>query len=145
MSLISQKLKLLYYREKALKKGTKPESELWSYINQSKTGYKFTRQAIIEPYRVDFLCYDLKLCIEIDGTYHNKPDQATKDQYRQSFIQAKGFTFLRFTNNQVTNNGKAIAIEIMKHCDNIAKRFNVKKRHIKGRSPCGCIYEKGNQ
>ncbi len=51
---------------------TKSEACLWKYALKSKqmNGYTFNRQRPIGNYIVDFLCKELKLVIELDGSSH---------------------------------------------------------------------------
>jgi len=50
-------------------------------------------------YTVDFLCFEKKLIVEIDGKQHDW--YAEYDAMRTEEIESKGFTVLRFTNEQV--------------------------------------------
>ncbi len=50
-------------------------------------------------YVVDFACLDKNLIIELDGSQHM--DAVSYDQKRNSFLQDKGFTVMRFWNNQI--------------------------------------------
>ena len=53
------------------KQSTDAEKILWRHIRSRQlAGYKFRRQAPIGKYIVDFLCYEQKLVIEIDGGQH---------------------------------------------------------------------------
>lgn len=63
---------------------------------------------------VDFyLPKPYKICIEIDGEYHNTPEQVHKDKYRTQYLQERGFKILRFTNKEVNSlDSKAIINKI---------------------------------
>jgi len=80
---------------------TEAESVLWKYISKEQLGYKFRRQHIIDSYIVDFICLEKKVIIEVDGKYHNTAQQRESDEQRQLKISSLGFTFIRFTNEQV--------------------------------------------
>ena len=56
---------------------------------------------IVGPYILDFYCIELKLAIEVDGKGHEDPGQKQYDQERTDFLNEKGITVLRFTNEQV--------------------------------------------
>ena len=62
---------------------------------------KFRRQAVIGRYIVDFVCYEKKLVIEVDGGQHN---QSGKDVVRDKWLRSQGFKVLRFWNNEVLSN-----------------------------------------
>ncbi len=84
---------------------TKAENHLWyQLLNNRKTlGYKFLRQRPVNKYIADFMCKELMLIIEVDGTIHDSADAKEKDALRQSQLEELGFTVLRFTNWEVLN------------------------------------------
>jgi very-short-patch-repair endonuclease len=50
---------------------TEPEKRLWRHLSNSQLGgYKFRRQATIEPFIADFLCPAKGLVVEVDGETH---------------------------------------------------------------------------
>ena len=79
---------------------TKAEYLLWYYLKQRQTkGLKFRRQQKLGRYIVDFVCYEKRLIIELDGGQH-----ATQQRYdadRTQWLESQGFRVLRFWNNQV--------------------------------------------
>jgi len=82
--------------------GTKAEACLWKYaLSKKKTGYTFKRQRPVMNYIADFMCQDLKLIIEVDGSSHDSPEALAKDQKRQTDLEAAGFEVIRFTNAEV--------------------------------------------
>ncbi|MCK5478802.1 MAG: endonuclease domain-containing protein [Methylococcales bacterium] len=53
------------------KNQTDAEQVLWFQLRRKRfLNYKFRRQFPIEPYIVDFICLELKLIIELDGSQH---------------------------------------------------------------------------
>ncbi len=94
---------------KLRKNQTDAEQMLWLQLrNRRFMNYKFRRQFPIEPYIVDFVCLDLKLIIELDGSQHN--EQA--DSVRTQFLEQQGFKVIRFWNHDVFNYGDAVLEEI---------------------------------
>jgi len=81
---------------------TGAEKILWDHL-KNKIGYKFRRQHPIHIYIVDFYCHQLKLVIEVDGEYHNTPEQKEKDDERTGILQFQDLEIIRFTNQQVFN------------------------------------------
>ncbi len=65
-------------------------------------GFKFRRQHPIGHYIVDFICFEKKLIIEVDGGQH--ADNILYDEARTKYLEEKNFTVLRFWNNEVTLN-----------------------------------------
>ena len=54
---------------------TTPERKLWVHLRALKKerGWQFRRQAPLETYIVDFVCFPARLVIEADGGQHNEP------------------------------------------------------------------------
>ena len=80
---------------------TEAEKHLWCVLRSRNLGVKFRRQAIIGPYIVDFVCFERKLVIEVDGGQH---DQSWRDIPRDEWLRGQGFEILRFWNNDVLAN-----------------------------------------
>lgn len=59
-----------------------------------------------------FLCLSEKLVIEVDGGYHNEPQQQQEDQWRTEFLKSKGYKVIRFTNEEVDTNVKGVISRI---------------------------------
>lgn len=91
---------------KKLRKGqTDVERLLWSKLrNRQIEGVKFRRQEPINGYIVDFICYEKKLIIELDGGQHNKGQSKEYDKLRTNTLNSNGFRVLRFWNNEIVNN-----------------------------------------
>ena len=83
---------------------TESETVLWNALRNEFRGIKFRRQHPIGDYIADFLCLKAKLVIEVDGGYHDKPQQQLEDQWRTEFLQSKGYRVIRFTNEEVLGN-----------------------------------------
>jgi very-short-patch-repair endonuclease len=50
---------------------TDAERQLWRHLrNRNVHGHKFRRQEAIGPFIVDFVCFDAKLVVELDGSQH---------------------------------------------------------------------------
>ncbi|MBO6524895.1 MAG: DUF559 domain-containing protein [Balneolaceae bacterium] len=87
------------------KKATKAEACLWKYaLSKKQTGHTFKRQRPVLRYIADFMCQELKLIIEVDGSSHNQLDVRIKDLKRQMELEDVGFTVLRFTDEEVLEN-----------------------------------------
>lgn len=86
------------------KNPTEAESALWNLLRSKNLDAKFRRQHIIGDYIVDFVCLDKQLVVEVDGGYHNDLEQKELDRQRTHYLQSKGFSVLRFTNEEVLLN-----------------------------------------
>ncbi len=81
---------------------TEAEKSLWEILKGKKmAGYKFRRQHIISNYIADFVCLSEQLIIEVDGLYHQLPENKNSDEERTQELNKLGFEVLRFTNEQV--------------------------------------------
>jgi very-short-patch-repair endonuclease len=81
---------------------TKAENMLWQAIrNKQLEGFRFKRQVPIENYIVDFVCFEARLIIEVDGSQHAESE---RDKVRDLALSSAGFRILRFWNDEVTHN-----------------------------------------
>ncbi len=83
------------------KQSTEAERVLWEQLKTKKLNVKFRRQHIIDMFIVDFACLSKKLIIEVDGGYHNTPEQKEADDLRTQILNEFGYTVIRFTNEEV--------------------------------------------
>jgi len=82
---------------------TDSERKLWMALrNRQLDGWKFRRQELMDPYIVDFVCHEAKLIVEVDGGEHQA--QEAYDQRRTKYLNARGYTVIRFWNNEVLTN-----------------------------------------
>lgn len=79
------------------------EDILWQMLRKNALGCRFRRQMPIGDYIADFCCLEKHLVIEVDGGYHNHPEQRREDIIRSNKLNKFGFYVLRFTNEEVTN------------------------------------------
>src|SRR5699024_7983474 len=70
--------------------------------------YSFLRQRSVLNYIADFMCEELQLIIEVDGYTHENERKWYKDLDRQKELEEKGFTVLRFTDEEVMNDLKNV-------------------------------------
>ncbi|RUA09244.1 MAG: methionine synthase, partial [Flavobacteriia bacterium] len=55
-------------------------------------------------YIADFVCLKEKLIVEIDGRYHQLPENLKNDKERTDWLNSEGFRVIRFTNEEVLTN-----------------------------------------
>ncbi|WP_309711712.1 endonuclease domain-containing protein [Armatimonas sp.] len=93
----------LVTRARQLRRESTPaEQVLWEALRGSQLqGARFRRQHPVETFILDFYCPRHKLVIEIDGGIHSQPEVRERDEERQHWIEAHGYEFLRFTNEEV--------------------------------------------
>lgn len=83
---------------------TEAERRLWKGL-RSEIGLAdshFRRQVAIGPYVVDFCSFRYRLVIEVDGEIHMTGTARRRDEERDRYLRAEGFTVLRFANSEVT-------------------------------------------
>jgi very-short-patch-repair endonuclease len=83
---------------------TEAEKRLWSHLKAKQlNGIKFRRQEPVGKYIVDFVSFDKKLVIELDGGQHAGD---IRDAARDAWLHSQGFTVLRLWNNDVFDRGR---------------------------------------
>ena len=92
---------LLEKAKKMRNNPTEAESLLWQFLRGNGLKEHFRQQHPICGYIPDFVCLRLRLIIEIDGGYHSEDEQQEQDKIRQDYLEKEGFSFLRFTNEEV--------------------------------------------
>ncbi len=86
------------------KNPTEAERQMWLILKDRRLAdYKFRRQVPMGPYIADFVCYSARLVVELDGSQHGEPDARC-----DAWLEAKGFSVLRFWNNQLTENRESV-------------------------------------
>jgi adenine-specific DNA-methyltransferase len=96
------------------RESTDAERQLWRHLrNRAVLGLKFRRQHAIPPFFLDFACPEIALVIEIDGGQHMSEEALASDARRTAFLEAQGYSVLRFSNIDVLTNieGVVLAIE----------------------------------
>ena len=107
--------RLQNYARELRKKMTDAERCLWQALRGGQlNGTKFRRQYTIGAYIVDFVSFDVRLIIELDGGQH--ATQQAYDAKRSAFLQDKGFRVLRFWNHDVLQHTDAVLTEILQYC-----------------------------
>jgi len=81
-------------------------------------GVKIRRQQPIGKYIVDFVSFDKKLIIEIDGGQHNEDRTASADKTSTTRLESQGFQVIRFWNNEVVENLDGVINNIQETIDN---------------------------
>jgi len=94
---------------------TDAEKLLWKHLCRKQLeGLKFRRQEPIGDYIVDFVCFERRIIIEIDGGQH--AIKREKDIGRSRWLEGQGFKILRFWNNEVLKNIEGVIETIRNYC-----------------------------
>jgi very-short-patch-repair endonuclease len=94
---------IITYARQLRKEQTEAEKYLWNILRGRKFhGYKFRRQhPVSKLFILDFYCFEKKLAIELDGSYHQEESQIVLDEERTYVLSLLGIRVIRFTNYQV--------------------------------------------
>ena len=103
---------LKQYGRENRKNPTEAENVLWQRIRNNQLGVKVRRQHSIHGFIVDFSILETKLVIEIDGEYHNTPDQKKYDDAREKFLKEFDLDLVRFSNQEVINDTELVIEKI---------------------------------
>ena len=93
---------------------TQAEEVLWQELRGTKLGVHFRRQHVIGTYIADFVSLKNRLIIEVDGEYHQLPEQQLLDAERTKYFEQKGYRVIRFTNAQVLNDLEMVMSKLIK-------------------------------
>ena len=95
---------------------TRPEAKLWDALRgRQLEGFKFRRQVPLKGYILDFVCFDAKVIVEVDGWQHA---DSKHDHRRDAAFEANGFRILRFWNEEVLTNIDGVCLTILSELRN---------------------------
>ncbi|NGO54749.1 endonuclease domain-containing protein [Allomesorhizobium camelthorni] len=90
---------------------TKAENVLWQALrNKQIEGLKFKRQVPLDGYILDFICFEARLIVEVDGGQHA---ESARDAERDRHFEAAGFRVLRFWNDDVLKGIDGVCLTIL--------------------------------
>ncbi len=76
---------------------SREEVRLWARLKRLRSlGFHIRRQAPFRGYYLDFVCFDRRIVIEVDGSQHGQDAQRQHDVVRDAVIEREGFRVLRF-------------------------------------------------
>ena len=81
------------FAKKLRSTSTHAEIKVWREVLRAKQmkGYGFLRQRPILNYIADFMCKELKLIIEVDGSSHEHEEIRNRDLVKQRELEKAGF------------------------------------------------------
>lgn len=107
----------LHLARKLRKNPTDAERKLWGILRcRQLAGCRFRRQVCFEKYILDFVCFQPKIVIEVDGGQHAEELNTLYDHQRTALLESRGYLVLRFWNHHVLMNSDEVAEEIVNHC-----------------------------
>jgi very-short-patch-repair endonuclease len=89
---------------------TDAEAAMWRLLRDRRLAlFKFRRQVPFQNFILDFVCFEKRLIIEIDGSQHAESE---RDTARDTMLIAEGFRIARCWNNDVLQQPSAVLEDI---------------------------------
>ena len=109
---------------------TKHEKILGKALNKIFVTHKFHPQMILYGFIPDFINYDFKIIIEVDGKSHD--NKQLYDAWRSKIIKKGGWQILRFSNEEIENDLDTVLSYVIKQTEIIDFIRNPKSRSHNG-------------
>jgi very-short-patch-repair endonuclease len=94
---------------------TDAERKLWLALKDRRFAkFKFRRQVPLRPYIADFVCFEARLVVEVDGGQHA---ESVRDLERDQWLTQNEFRVLRFWNNDVLQNLEGVLTKLLELLD----------------------------
>jgi very-short-patch-repair endonuclease len=90
---------------------TDAEAAMWRLLRDRRLStFKFRRQVPFKNYILDFVCFDKRLVIELDGSQHA---ESQRDAIRDATLASEGFAIARYWNNDVLQQSTSVLEDIL--------------------------------
>jgi len=84
---------------------------MWRLLRDRRLStFKFRRQVPFRNYILDFVCFDQRFIVEIDGSQHA---DSVRDTARDAALIAEGFRIARYWNNDVLQRPTSVLEDIL--------------------------------
>ncbi|WP_249136363.1 endonuclease domain-containing protein [Bradyrhizobium canariense] len=110
------------HRAKRLRREmTRAETLLWRHLKADRlAGLAFRRQTPMGNYIADFVAHSRKLIVELDGESHDFEERIRHDERRDQWFASRGYSVLRFTNEDVMKNLEGVVLSILEAAEQAA-------------------------
>jgi very-short-patch-repair endonuclease len=99
------------FAKKMRREPTDAEAAMWRLLRDRQlAAFRFRRQVPFRSYILDFVCFEKRIVIEIDGSQHASSD---RDATRDAALMAEGFQTARYWNNDVLQRSNAVLEDIL--------------------------------
>ncbi|HRF09510.1 MAG TPA: endonuclease domain-containing protein [Xanthobacteraceae bacterium] len=96
---------------------TRAEQVMWLLLRGRRfQNFKFRRQVPFQNYILDFVCFERRLVVEIDGGQHS---ESKTDVARDSLLASEGFAVARYWNNEVLQNEDGVQTDLLKRLQDL--------------------------
>ena len=90
---------------------TDAEAAMWRLLRDRRLAqFKFRRQVPFQNYILDFVCFQQRLMVEVDGSQHALSEA---DAVREGVLAREGFRIARYWNNDVLQRRSAVLEDIL--------------------------------
>src|SRR5262245_43542769 len=90
---------------------TDAEGIMWRLLRDRRfAAVKFRRQVPFQNYILDFVCFERRLVVEIDGSQHA---DSKRDERRDAVLASEGFLVARYWNNDVLQRRNAVLEDLL--------------------------------
>jgi very-short-patch-repair endonuclease len=90
---------------------TDAEAGMWRLLRDRRLAlFKFRRQVPFQSFILDFVCFEKRMIIEIDGSQHASSE---RDTAREAVLMAEGFRIARYWNNDVLQQPSTVLEDIL--------------------------------
>ena len=84
---------------------------MWRLLRDRRLSrFKFRRQVPFQSYIIDFICFERRFIVEIDGSQHA---DSKRDAARDAVLKAEGFQVVRYWNNDVLQRPSAVLEDVL--------------------------------
>jgi very-short-patch-repair endonuclease len=99
------------FAKKMRREPTDAEAKMWRLLRDRRFAlFKFRRQVPFRSFILDFVCFEKRFIIEIDGSQHASSE---RDITREAVLLAEGFRIARYWNNDVLQRPTAVLEDIL--------------------------------
>jgi very-short-patch-repair endonuclease len=99
------------FAKKMRREPANAEAAMWRLLRDRRLAlFKFRRQVPFQNFILDFVCFDTRFIVEIDGSQHASSE---RDSAREAVLIAEGFRIARYWNNDVLQRPAAVLEDIL--------------------------------
>jgi very-short-patch-repair endonuclease len=99
------------FAKKMRREPTDAEAAMWRLLRDRRLAcFKFRRQVPFRSFILDFVCFEKRMIVEIDGSQHASSE---RDAAREAILIAEGFRISRYWNNDVLQQPSAVLEDIL--------------------------------
>jgi len=103
--------RIRHFAKNMRREPTDAEAAMWRLFRDRRLArFKFRRQVPFQKYILDFVCFEQRFIVELDGSQHAS---SSRDAARDAVLLAEGFRIARYWNNDVLQQPVAVLEDIL--------------------------------